>query len=821
MTSIFRKLTGRRKKTKPTTTSITQTHSGHSDIFTESSHASELDATKTTSSRPQHLLQPQQASIKEKKEPRQRSRSRSNDRASQRSSNIVTSGTAHSSNTGEKTGRSGTPQRNGRSGTPSRTVDHRDGGSWAANHGPSSSSGEGRYRKSRFSFSKPGSSSKIQASGSYDSEDETAATTSTATAPLKRGRKPQRQETATATPSANGAVDGFRTPETRVVRVLRKKQVPGDDTPASSSNDKKPPESAILSPPGSSRVGPTGKVISTKAISPEDHAKQLAQNKETERIARAAAALDNRGNEYFERGYYDKAMDAYTRALKLKRRTFHSMLEEADEIFDESAENEKLDSNESSDMDPKLLVSMATSINNIGYLRQRAGEATPDETMAAYKKSLKIKRKILGNDSLSVGKTLNNIGSVYYLKKEFEGALPAYEEALGIMQANLGEDHPDVATVISNMGDVCLAMKNQDESLARYRTALNIRWSAFGEKDPRTMRLLEKIARIEIGDKMPTPRGITNMDHQVYDWDESELYDLDLRPISHELRLLKEQVKEDVQTMELLEKTVAMGMVRDKLRIVRGMRELSEAQERGNASLGALFEGSFSYGEDSTRDGEDDLFIANTPQKSPVPIVTESRNDAQARVKERLNKLRLEKGLPLDGPLASSALAENSRTVNQKISAPKSADPEPSKFLRSALYSTGQQPNRTALSSLKPDEIKEQVDEIESALKLKKGIDNLRSFEEPKMSPEKSIDETATKDEAENPREQEILAEQAQVDTNSSVKDDAENAAEKRTVVEKPWVTSAEQADEFVDNQSEMLAAPKMMYATWLGEVED
>jgi tetratricopeptide (TPR) repeat protein len=97
----------------------------------------------------------------------------------------------------------------------------------------------------------------------------------------------------------------------------------------------------------------------------------------------------------------------------------------------ETAENEKIDSDDR-DMDPKLLVSMATSINNIGYLRQRAGEATPDETMAAYKKSLRIKRKILGNDSLSVGKTLNNIGSVYYLKKEFEGALPAYEEALAM-----------------------------------------------------------------------------------------------------------------------------------------------------------------------------------------------------------------------------------------------------------------------------------------------------------------------------------------------------------------------------------------------------
>ena len=129
---------------------------------------------------------------------------------------------------------------------------------------------------------------------------------------------------------------------------------------------------------------------------------------QAERVAKAATALDNRGNEFFEKGHYDKAMAAYSRALKLKRRTFHSMLEEADNLFDENFQNNNLDT---SDVDPKLLVIMATSINNIGYLRQRAGEATPDETMAAYNKSLRIKRKLLGNGSLSVGKTLNNIAS--------------------------------------------------------------------------------------------------------------------------------------------------------------------------------------------------------------------------------------------------------------------------------------------------------------------------------------------------------------------------------------------------------------------------
>jgi tetratricopeptide (TPR) repeat protein len=529
-------------------------------------------------------------------------------------------------------------------------------------------------------------------------------------------------------------------------------------------------------------------------------------------------------------------MDAYSRALKLKRRTFHSMLEEADDLFgDDSEENQKLDGNERN-IDPKLLVSMATSINNIGYLRQRSGEATPDETMAAYKKSLRIKRKILGNDSLSVGKTLNNIGSVYYLKKEFEGALPAYEEALQIMESNLGNDHPDVATVISNMGDVCLAMKKPEESLARYRTALNIRWNAFGEKDPRTMRLLEKIARIEIGDKMPTPRG-NLQERQNYDWDESELYDLDLRPISLELRLLKDSIKEDIEQVDLLEKKIAIGMVRDKVKIVKGMRELLEAQERGHASFARL-ESSMSHESSNREDDMDDILYS----PGMFATTTECRDDAQARVQERLAKLRIQKGLDPAGPRLP--FMENTNTQDSQDPSPQ-LDPSQSKFLRSALYATGSQ-SRTALSSLKPEEIKEKAEDIESALKLKKGIDNLRSSGDIGKTQDDKLNAKHTgKVVTSHPSE--TMGEKPTVCTNMEDGDEESQSSHEASLEDEiptnqgeditmdqatngTSVSTANNDDDVVDEDpfvhlntrpSERFPGTKIMYTTWLGEVED
>ena len=309
---------------------------------------------------------------------------------------------------------------------------------------------------------------------------------------------------------------------------------------------------------------------STSSIS-----KAKAIRRETERNARAAAALDDKGNELFEKGYFDKAMACYTKALKLKRRTFSHLIEDTDEMEEElvfrGKDGDKL-------TETQALVSMATSINNIGYLRQRSGDATPEETMAAYKKSLRIKRRILGNDSLSVGKTLNNIGSVHYLKRDLERALPAYDEALEIMKANLGEDHPDVATVMSNIGDVYLAQTNKEISLKYYRLALAIRWEAYGGKSPRVVRLLEKISNLEIGDGMISSNmSETNQNTDPVWGDDTAsecMVGSGFQAIAEELKELQEQVRKDIEQVDQMERMAKVELLKDKIIIIRGMRDV-------------------------------------------------------------------------------------------------------------------------------------------------------------------------------------------------------------------------------------------------------
>ena len=387
-----------------------------------------------------------------------------------------------------------------------------------------------------------------------------------------------------------------------------------------------------------------------------------------ERISKAAAALDNTGNEAFERGEYDKAMAIYAKALKLKKRTltnFEQDVEDSDlppEVNAALVNDAQTNTQKSPDSASKrpaaadeLWISVATSINNIGYLRQQSGQASAEETMQAYQNSLKIKRRVLGKDNLSVGKTLNNLGTVHYLKREYKQALKAYQEALQIMKASLGSYHLDVGTVHSNIGDVYWAQSgdarladekacpqenyqySRDAALRHYRHSLEIRWEQLQDHhDPKVIRLLEKIAALEMGESFlalvqsnqkyrPTTLGESGdgspkaSDGDVNDEEEHK------PPVEQEIQTLHAEVKQDVKTVDLMERKMAIDMVKDKLRLIREMKMLSTMD---------IYSMDF-----------EELSLADdlTPRKSPLnkgSLSPVQRTEALSAVKTRLHEIR-------------------------------------------------------------------------------------------------------------------------------------------------------------------------------------
>ena len=312
-------------------------------------------------------------------------------------------------------------------------------------------------------------------------------------------------------------------------------------------------------------------IINTKISSaiPSKTTPSVSQSTEDEtdawnRITKEAAEWDKEGTKHFEKGDYDQAFLCYEKALTLKRQTLQPKTPQESSLTSSSS---------SPPPEASLMASMATSINNMTYLRQRSGKATADETMAAYLQSLQMKREILGPHHLSVGKTLNNIGSVFYLQREYEPALKAYLQAFGIMQDQLGPSHVDVGTVLSNIGDVYFAMKEKESSKEHYRKALDIRWGALGPFDPKVVRLMEQLAFLETG-KQPSKDAEDLSDSE----DEEFAVEDRLRQESfqEEVRILHDELAADMKFFDLLERKMAIDMVRDKTRMFRKMRQLTD-----------------------------------------------------------------------------------------------------------------------------------------------------------------------------------------------------------------------------------------------------
>jgi tetratricopeptide (TPR) repeat protein len=306
----------------------------------------------------------------------------------------------------------------------------------------------------------------------------------------------------------------------------------------------------LQNPNAVNNVSPSSNHVKT-TISNQDDEETEAWNRNT----KEAANWDKQGTEHFEKGEYDQAFLCYEKALALKRHTLKP------KDMGTSAE------------EASLVASVATSINNMTYLRQRSGKASSDETMAAYLQSLQMKREILGPDHLSVGKTLNNIGSVFYLQRDYEPALKAYLQAFTIMEKQLGMTHLDVGTVLSNIGDVYFAMKDREASKEHYRKALDVRWGALGPSDPKVVRLMEQLAFLETG-RQPAKEHLDLSDS------ENEEYAMEDRlrheRFQEEVRVLHDELEEDMKFFDLLERKMAIDMIRDKTRMFRKMKEITD-----------------------------------------------------------------------------------------------------------------------------------------------------------------------------------------------------------------------------------------------------
>jgi tetratricopeptide (TPR) repeat protein len=373
---------------------------------------------------------------------------------------------------------------------------------------------------------------------------------------------------------------------------------------------------------------------------------QRSENLETEsvvadqcnEVSRQAAALDQEGNSFFEKGEYDQAFLRYEKALTLKR----SIMED----FKPRLAATKAAT--SAQHEASLVASVATSINNMTYLKQRAGQASAEESLASYLRALQMKREILGPDHLSVGKTLNNIGSVFYLKREFEPALKAYQDAHVILAKQLGASHLDVGTIISNIGDVYAAMGERSLALENYHKALDIRWTTLGKQDPKVVRLMQQVASLETGSQPQKPVGdLSDSEDEEFAREDRARHEV----IQKEVKTLKKELAEDMKFFDLMERQMAIDMVKDKTRIFREMHDLDkQGKEVGKNS------------ETKSSTDLEDSFSSVPGAASPNPMPTIPHSPVIAAVNAQMERRTPMKSSPrLETPKSTKSLSAQER----------------------------------------------------------------------------------------------------------------------------------------------------------------
>lgn len=137
------------------------------------------------------------------------------------------------------------------------------------------------------------------------------------------------------------------------------------------------------------------------------------------------------------------------------------------------------------DKNPLYMDRLATMYQDMG----RYSEAEP-----LYLKSLKVRKKQLGNEHTDVASSLNNLACLYRSQGRYPEAEPLYLESLKVRKKQLGDEHPDVATGLSNLAGLYESQGHYAEAEPLFLESLAILKNQLGDGHPHVATVLSNLA---------------------------------------------------------------------------------------------------------------------------------------------------------------------------------------------------------------------------------------------------------------------------------------------------------------------------------------
>ncbi|MCU4161989.1 tetratricopeptide repeat protein [Acidiphilium sp. AL] len=152
----------------------------------------------------------------------------------------------------------------------------------------------------------------------------------------------------------------------------------------------------------------------------------------------------------------------------------------------------------------RLAGDQALSVADLLNLLGRIGVETGDfpAAMACFEESLALRRRSLGNNHLDVAASFNNLGILYKEAGDYTAARKHHENALAIRRVRLGPDDKLIGLSLANLGNVARASGDYAKAVAHQRDAIAIWRRGLGPDHPYIAAGLTNLGNvlIEIGD---------------------------------------------------------------------------------------------------------------------------------------------------------------------------------------------------------------------------------------------------------------------------------------------------------------------------------
>lgn len=133
-------------------------------------------------------------------------------------------------------------------------------------------------------------------------------------------------------------------------------------------------------------------------------------------------------------------------------------------------------------------------MNNIAETNRKLGNL--NESLLINKRCSKQKETHLQNQDLSLSKSYNNIGLVYFLKKKYDKALIFLEKSIQIKEKFLKESHFSLANSYFNVGVIYDHLEDNEQAILHYKKVFLTWKKIYGKKSIFVTTISNKIVRV-------------------------------------------------------------------------------------------------------------------------------------------------------------------------------------------------------------------------------------------------------------------------------------------------------------------------------------